>query len=302
MRCVMDVIREFDPWKDPLCTCPAKYGFSPYTGCQHGCIYCFASSYIPDFYTCRPKENLLARVERDISKIDKRRAISMSNSSDPYPPMEAELMLTRECLELFARKNCKLLVITKSDLVMRDADLLSRMRAAVSVTITTLNKELSEKLEPGAPNPERRLIAIRKLTESGVPVSLRLDPIIPFLNEDEIDPIVKAAASCGVKQVTSSTFKPRPDGWRRMQMVFPEQATKMAPLYFEQGKKHHNSWYLPKGLRLELMKRVREACDREGLSFASCREGLRELTTAKTCDGSHLTESSDDYLGISDLQ
>lgn len=288
----MDVIREFDPWGDPLCTCPKKYSFSPYTGCDHRCLYCYITSYIPRAFECRPKEELIKRVKRDLRRINKRRTISMTNSSDPYPPMEAKLKLTRSCLELFAREGCRVLVITKSDLVAGDVDLLVQMPAAVSVTITTLDEKLSQRLEPNAPSPKRRLNAIRGLVNHGVPVAIRLDPIIPFLNDSELEDIIRAAASRGVKHVTSSTFKPRFDGWRRIQNAFPEAATHMESLYFSQGKRHRRSWYLPRKLRLELMNRVKAACDKYGLTFATCREGMPELTSGASCDGSHLATTS----------
>jgi len=284
----MDVIRDFDPWGDKLCTCPKKYSFSPYTGCDHRCLYCYITSYVPRAFECRPKDDLIERTKRDLRHIDRHRAISMSNSSDPYPPIEAKLRLTRSCLELLAREGCRVLVITKSDLVARDADLLIQMPAAVSVTITTLDEKLSRKLEPNAPSPRRRLNAIEKLVGSGVPVTIRLDPIIPFLNDEGVEDIIGAAASRGVKHVTSSTFKPRFDSWRRIQSAFPDAAARLAPLYFSQGRRHRRSWYLPRELRLELMGRVRTACDEHGLTFATCREGMPELTTGKTCDGSHL--------------
>lgn len=282
------MIREFDPWGNPLCTCPKKYGFNPYTGCSYRCVYCYITSYIPRAFECRVKKNLITRVKRDLKRVDKRRVISMSNSSDPYPPIEANLKLTRACLELFLEEGCRVQVITKSALVTRDVDLLPQLPSVVSFTLTTLKRDLCRKLEPRAPLPERRLRAMRKLSDAGVPVSLRLDPIIPGLNDTEIEQIVKAAAATGAKHVTSSTFKPRPDSWHRARRVFLEAITKLAPLYFERGKRHHNSWYLPRELRLELMRQVKKACDENGLTFASCREGLRELTTSASCDGSHL--------------
>jgi len=248
----------------------------------------FASSYIPNFYNCRPKKNLVTRIEHDLKRIDKRRVISMSNSSDPYPPMDAKLELTRACLKLFTREGCRVQVITKSDLVTRDIDLFLQLPSVVSFTITTLKRDLSRKLEPLAPPPERRLDAMRKLSSAGVPVSLRLDPIIPGLNDAEIERTVKAAAASGAKHVTSSTFKPRPDSWRRIQQVFPEVSAKLAPLYFEYGERHHNSRYLPSELRLKLMMKVKNACDENGLTFASCREGLQRIATGPSCDGSHL--------------
>ncbi|MDI6639569.1 MAG: hypothetical protein QMD78_01965, partial [Methanocellales archaeon] len=90
----MDVIRKFDPWGDPLCTCPPKYSFSPYTGCSHRCAYCYITSYIPNAFNCRPKKDLLKRVKKDVSKVDLAIPISISNSSDPYPPEEKDVLLT----------------------------------------------------------------------------------------------------------------------------------------------------------------------------------------------------------------
>jgi DNA repair photolyase len=250
-------------------------------------VYCYITSYIPRAFDCREKKNLLERVERDLKKLNKP-LISMSNSSDPYPPMETKLKLTRGCLEIFKRENVRVQVITKSGLVARDVDILAELPVVVSFTITTLDKNLARKLEPRAPPPSERLGAMRTLSKSGVPVTLRLDPIFPGLNDGEIKRIVGAAVDAGAKHVTFSTFKPRPDGWRRFSRVFPEIARKLAPLYFEKGKRHHNSWYLPLNLRKALMEEVKEICDRAGLGFASCREGLDELTTTQTCDGSYL--------------
>ncbi|MDI6819527.1 MAG: radical SAM protein [Candidatus Hodarchaeaceae archaeon] len=284
----MSVIRSFDPWGDPLCTCPKKYSFDPYTGCPHSCLYCYITSYVPRAFDCRPKENLIKRVERDLGKIDKRCAISMSNSSDPYPPMEAKLKLTRSCLELFARECCRVLVITKSDLVARDVDLLAQMSVAVSVTITTMDEELNRKLEPGAPSSRRRLTAMRELANHQVSVTLRLDPIIPFVNDAQFEDVIEAAAACGIEHVTSSTFKLRPDNWRRIRDAFPDAAARMGPLYFKHGGRYRNSWYLPIDLRRRLMTRAKATCDRLGLTFATCREGIPELMSGMSCDGSHL--------------
>jgi len=282
----MDVLRKFDPWGDPLCTCPPKYGLNPYTGCAHRCVYCYITSYIPRAFDCRPKKDLAARLRRDLAKADRRMFVSMSNSSDPYPPQEGELSLTRACLEMLREHGMAVQIITKSDLVLRDADILSRMPSVVSFTITTLRREISRKLEPGAPAPDRRLKAMEELAEAGVPVTLRLDPVIPGLNDGEIEEIVSAAAEAGAEHVTSSTFKPRPDSWSRFSLTFPELAEELRVEFFERGWKHHNARYLPRGLRAELMGKVREACRRAGVTFATCREGFP--LEAPTCDGSHL--------------
>ena len=119
------ILRPFDPWNSPLCTCPPKMSLNPYTGCPHGCIYCYASSYIPRFHECRPKVDLLRRLEKESAKIEPDTLVAMSNSSDPYPPMEKELRLSRGCLKILKRMDCRVQVVTKSDLVAEDADLLA---------------------------------------------------------------------------------------------------------------------------------------------------------------------------------
>jgi DNA repair photolyase len=284
----MEVIREFDPWKGKLCTCPKKYSFSPYTGCSHKCLYCYASSYIPNFFNCRVKKNLIRRLIRDLTKIDRNLPISMANSSDPYPLIERDLKLTRTCLKLFKQANCRVLIITKSDLVTRDIDILKNMKVSVSISITTLNQDTASRLEPRAPSPEKRINAIKKLTAVGIPISVRLDPIIPGINDPEIENLVKVLGEIGVLHVVSSTYKARYDNWKRMIKAFPNEMKKLKRLYFKNGEKISNSIYLPKKLRFKLMKKVADACKKHNLTFATCREGFIGLHTSRSCDGSHL--------------
>jgi len=286
----MQVIKRFDPWKSPLCTCPPKYTLNPYTGCTHQCIYCYITSYIPHAFNCRPKEKLLEKVRKDIKKINRDLVVSMSNSSDPYPSIEKELKLTRRVLELFRKYDVRVLIITKSDLVVRDVDILSSMRSSVSFTVTTVNEEVASMLEPHAPNPWKRIDAIKKLTDKGVRVSVRVDPIILHLNssEKDVDDVISAVAEAGALHVVSSTFKPKFDSWRRFKKKFPTVSRKLYKYYFKLGEKVGASRYLPLSIRKELLERVRKIALKHGLSFAVCREGFPELHTALSCDGSHL--------------
>jgi len=282
------IIRPFDPWRGRLCTCPSKFSFDPYTGCEHGCLYCYASSYVRRFHECRPKKDLLRLVRGDVARLPDNALISMSNSSDPYPPMEQDMQLTRRCLEEFQGRNLRILVITKSDLVLRDLDLLRGLRCAVTLTITTLDDDLARKLEPGAPPPSRRLDAVEKLSSEGIMVGVRVDPIIPYLNDEGLMDLLKEIRDAGAIHVTSSTFKPRPDSWARIEMVFPDVAERLRPLYFDEGERIGRSRYLPRPMRFRLMKMIADGCRELGLTFACCREGFVELNTGASCDGSHL--------------
>jgi len=281
----MPLISRFDPWRSSLCTCPPKLTFNPYTGCDHACAYCYASSYIPQFAKCRPKSGLLPRLQREAEKL-KGEIVSISNSSDPYPRLEATAGLTRRCLEILSESNCRIQIITKSKMVIRDDDLLSKVPSTVALTITTLDEEAARLLEPHAPPPTARLRAAEDLIAKGIPVSVRIDPVIPFVN-DKPEKLVASLASVGVKHVTSSTYKIKPDNWRRFSAAMPAVAEKLKPLYFKQGEKTGGNTLLPRDLRLKLMKNIRDLAIANGMQFGVCREGLAELNTA-ACDGSWL--------------
>ena len=279
------ILTKFDPWQSKLCTCPPKLSLNPYTGCEFCCIYCYASSYIQNFFHCRPKRNLISRLIKESKKL-KGELISISNSSDPYPGIEEDLELTRKCLEILSKANCKVQIVTKSTLVMRDVDILSKIPAMVTLTITTVDDSLSKGLEPKAPVSSKRIKAVEFLVRKGIPVSVRIDPIILFLNEEQ-EELVDILASIGVKHVTSSTYKVKYDNWRRFSLVFPEVAEKLKKLYFEKGERVGRSYYLPRELRYKIMKRMKEVVESKGMRFACCREGFPELNSA-TCDGSWL--------------
>ncbi len=272
------LIQPFDPWKSKLCTCPKKYSFSPYTGCSHACIYCYITSYIRDPFHARLKKDLFKRLKKEVKKIDKKLYISMSNSSDPYTPEEKELMATRKCLRIFKENEIRLLIITKSNLVARDVDLIAGMHASVSITLTSLNDEKIAKVELHAPPPSKRLEAMEELHSNGIPCSIRLDPIIPTINDDELEEIVKEASKY-CSHVVTSTIKPRRDSLKRISSVVP---------YFRDAELERigNSFYLPSSLRFSLLARVEKAAKQHGMSFATCREGYP--FKAKSCDGSHL--------------
>jgi DNA repair photolyase len=272
-------IRPFDPWKSKLCTCPQKYSFNPYTGCVHNCIYCYAT-YIPRFRELRVKKDLFKILRKDLEKLPKDAIISMSNSSDPYPPVERELEITRRCLEIMRCYDIKLLIVTKSDIVARDIDLFPE-KTAVSITITCL--KTAKIVEPNAPSPEKRIDALKTLKDCGIPVILRLDPIIPFLTEEEA---LKVLEMCYfVDHVVTSTLKLRRDILSRFSKVLPNLAKIYKNTYVRMG----SYMYLPKEMRLKILKRIEDKCSELGISCAFCREGIS--FKSKSCDGTHLIHS-----------
>ena len=284
----MDVLTPFDPWKGRLCTCPAKYQLSPYTGCGHACTYCYITAYIPRAFSPRPKKDFLTRLRRDLVRMDVEKHVSISNSSDPYTPPEEELSLTRETLRLLLGHGIKVQLITKSSLVIRDLDLVRRGNCAVSITVTTLEKEIAARLEPGAPPPEERIKALKLLSDAGVPTIARIDPIIPRINDEGLEQLAKRACVAGVCHVVASTCKVKADSFNRLVNAFPSEQRKLHSLFWIEGERLGGARYLAGKLRKELLARVRDVVVAQGLTFGICREGFPEFSTGPTCDGSHL--------------
>ncbi len=283
------ILRPFDPWKSQLCTCPSKLSLNPYTGCPHGCLYCYARSYIPNFSCCRPKADLPRRLAREAARVQPGRLVALSNSSDPYPPMEEKIHLSRSCLKILRDRGLAVQVVTKSCLVARDAHLLAEMRACVAMTLTTLDDSVSRVLESGAALPGQRLKAMEKLAALGVPVSARIDPIIPGINDAEIDDLVLAVSRAGARHITSSTYKARPGSLKMIMNAFPEQGAVLQRL-FAAGETMGGSLYLPAEMRRDVLKGIKASAEKEGLTFSTCREGWQSVPGV-SCDGSHLLSS-----------
>ncbi len=281
----MPLITSFDPWRSGLCTCPIKLTFNPYTGCDHKCVYCYASSYIRNFTDCHPKKDIYEALKREATKLNGE-IISISNSSDPYPKIEVSIGHTRKCLQILSKSDCKIQIITKGDIVTRDVDLLLDVPSTVALTVITDDDSIAKILEPEAPSPTQRISAAQNLIKKGIPVSVRIDPIIPFVNDNQ-EKLVAALSSIGVTHITSSTYKVKPDNWRRLCTALPKAAEKLKPLYFQQGEKVGGNMLLPRDLRFKLLKNIRDLADLHGIKFGVCREGIPKLNTA-SCDGSWL--------------
>ena len=186
---------------------------NPYRGCEHGCIYCYARPshcYLGhsaglDFETkLYAKPNAAALLEREFKKPGyKPETIAIGGNTDPYQPIERERRITRSILEVMAETNHPVGIITKSALVARDIDILGPMAeknlARVAVSITTLDRHVARAMEPRAATPTKRLEAVRRLSEAGIPVTVMVAPIIPGLTDHEIEPILEAAREAGAR-------------------------------------------------------------------------------------------------------
>ncbi len=188
---------------------------NPYRGCEHGCIYCFARpthafhdlSPGLDFETklfAKPDAARLLRAE--LGKPGYRvRPIAMGTNTDPYQPIEGRWRITRSVLELLAETHHPVTITTKSDRVLADLDIIAgmgrRRLAAVALSVTSLTPEISRTLEPRAPAARKRLAAVRRLAEAGVPTSVAIAPVVPGITDHELEAIVEAAAEAGAQSV-----------------------------------------------------------------------------------------------------
>jgi DNA repair photolyase len=185
---------------------------NPYRGCEHGCVYCFARpthAYLGlsaglDFESkLFAKPDAPALLERELSaKGYEPRTIAIGTNTDPYQPIERKYGIMRGILEVLERAGHPVGIVTKSALVARDIDILARMAkrnlVKVALSVTTLDPKLARTMEPRAATPSRRLEALRQLARAGVPTSVMVAPVIPAVNDAEIERILDAAAMAGV--------------------------------------------------------------------------------------------------------
>jgi len=190
---------------------PFNVSLNPYRGCEHGCVYCFARpthAYLGlspglDFESrIFAKVNAPELLRKELAKPSYvAETITVGINTDAYQPCERELQITRRILQVLDECRHPAALITKSSLIERDVDILaamaSRRQVIAAVTIATLDPALARKLEPRAATPTRRLRVIRTLADAGIPVSVSIAPIIPFINEPELESIVAAAADAG---------------------------------------------------------------------------------------------------------
>jgi DNA repair photolyase len=187
---------------------PFERSINPYRGCEHGCVYCFARpshawlglSPGLDFETrLFAKPNAAALLEQELAKPRYRpKTIAFGTNTDPYQPVERAHHITRDLLEVLWRTRHPLTIVTKSALILRDLDILVPMAEArlarVMISVTTLDRALARRMEPRASAPAKRLEALATLNRAGVPAGVLAAPMIPALNDGELEAILEAAA------------------------------------------------------------------------------------------------------------
>ncbi|CDX12923.1 conserved hypothetical protein [Mesorhizobium plurifarium] len=187
---------------------------NPYRGCEHGCVYCFARP-THAFMGLSPgldfesklfaKPDAARMLDRELSKPGYQpRTIAIGTNTDPYQPIEKQYRIMREILEVLEARGHPVGIVTKSALVTRDIDILSRMAerglAKVALSVTTMDRMLARTMEPRASTPTKRLEAIRQLSDAGIPASVMVAPIIPGLNDPEMERILDSARAAGARE------------------------------------------------------------------------------------------------------
>lgn len=187
---------------------------NPYRGCEHGCVYCFARpshAYLGlspglDFETrlfAKPDAALALRSELANPRY-RPETLVLGANTDPYQPVERRMQITRQILEVLAEAKHPCCIVSKSDLILRDLDILAPMAAeglvSVMISVTTLDRQLARRMEPRAATPKRRLAAIQGLAKASVPVGTLFAPVIPALNDVELDAVLAAAKEAGARR------------------------------------------------------------------------------------------------------
>lgn len=280
---------------------PFDRSINPYKGCEHGCVYCFARpthAYLDlspglDFETrIFYKTDVRKRLEAELGRKGYEcRPIAMGTNTDPYQPAEKELKITRQVLETLLEWRHPVTIVTKGQLILRDLDLLAELARLelvhVSVSVTTLRNELKTRLEPRTASPAARLRMIESLTAAGVPTGAMVAPVIPFVNDQEIEAIVAACAQAGARKAAYILLRlPREVGplfqeW--LDAHYPLKASRVESAIREMrgGRLYRSGW----GQRMRgagpiaelISSRFRKALQANGL------EGMDEQTPLR-CD------------------
>ncbi len=263
------------------------YSINPYRGCEFGCRYCYAR-YTHEFMAPRGgepgselslpdaferviflKQNAAWMLEQELKRVDRRMLLAIGTATDPYQPIERRARITRSILEVFARQQgFQLGIVTKSNLVVRDVDLLQEIAGlnslTVHITITTPDAALARKLEPRAPRPDLRFAAVRRLREKGIAAGVFCSPVMPGINDAprQIDAMAKRASEAGALFFSANPLflKPcsRETYFGFLRQHFPE----LVPEY---NKRFGKAEFAAPEYRRELSVTVKDACRRYGL-------------------------------------
>jgi DNA repair photolyase len=277
---------------------PFDRSINPYQGCEHGCIYCYARpshSYLDlspgldfetrIFYKPNAASRLLAEWEKPGYEC---KPITIGANTDPYQPAEKSTQVTRHLLELFEKHRHPVNLITKGALITRDIDLLAslaeRRLCSVAISLPTMDRSLKRVMEPRVPSAKARLNAIRELTDNGIPTSVLMAPLIPAINDAEIEAVLESAVGAGASQAhyiflrLPHEVKPLFVEW--LETHFPDRAARVMSLIRQSsgGRDYDNRFGVRqtgRGAYADMLgKRFQTACRRHGFAVQRYQQQL----------------------------
>jgi DNA repair photolyase len=264
---------------------PFEWTINPYRGCEFGCKYCYAR-YTHEFMEMRQgadfeqkiyvKQHAADLLRQELRQVKPGEQIALGTATDPYQPAERRYEVTRAILEEFARHSgLKLGIVTKSNLILRDIDVLKKIarqnELSVHVTITTLNVELARILEPRAPRPDLRLDAVRQLALSGIHAGMSCSPVIPGITDQprDLEALVRAAAAAGAKGIFANPLFLKPCSAAVFLPFLQEKFPHLAESY---RQRYEGRAFLPKAYGERISQLMRSYRHKYGLGGDRRRE------------------------------
>ncbi len=257
---------------------PFRWTINPYRGCEFGCKYCYAR-YTHEFMQLDVndfEDRIYAKsaaahlLRQELRKIKREDGIAIGTATDPYQPAERRFGRTRGILEVFAReKGYHIGVISKSDLMLRDLDLLREIARrnvfSITITITTLDEKLARLMEPRAPRPDLRLEAVRALSEAGLRVGVNPNPVMPLITdgESQLDRLAKAARDAGAQSFGGGPLFLMPCAQKVFFPFLEQHFPDLAPRY---RRHYERSPYLGNDYKYMLRTRIQTIRDRYGFA------------------------------------
>src|SRR5271156_4813395 len=267
---------------------PFTWAINPYRGCEFACKYCYAR-YTHEFMELRDgldferkifvKQQAAALLQSELKKVKRGEEIAIGTATDPYQPAERRFEITRAILEeLMRHSGLEIGVVTKSNLVTRDADILRRVgehnRVFVNVTVTTVDTELARKLEPRAPRPDLRLDAVRQLNLAGVDAGVICAPVLPEITDGarDLEALVKAAGEAGAKFIFANPLFLKPCSAAVFLPFLEEHFPHLVPFY---RTRYGDRSFLPKGYGQRLSQLVAALRQKYGMGNEHARSSRR---------------------------
>jgi DNA repair photolyase len=269
---------------------PFSWQINPYRGCEFACKYCYAR-YTHEFMEMRDgldferkiyvKKHSAWLLRQELKQVRAGQSIAIGTATDPYQPAEKRFGITRAVMEEFARhEGLSLGLVTKSDLIVRDVDLLqqisARNRLSIHMTITTTDTNLARILEPRAPRPDLRFNAVKKLVAAGISTSVNCAPILPGITDSpkDLESVVRAAAAAGARSVAAIPLFLKPCSAKIFMPFLQEHFPHLVPLY---KARYADRAFLPSDYGKRISALVTKLCRKHGIGLRKHDSGVRSL-------------------------